>query len=231
MKIINLSLYYFISILLLLIPYIVADNRNKEIYKESDKIITTKNRQLSEDPHVIEIDSINYYTEITINRDDEYIISLNENIIQDFFENNILLTILGSSMTNFELSPIDSLEDIKPINKYFHNGYALIFNERLLYLRLKLQLKLINCDSELIHIRTRPLNKNSQIIRYNHHIDLFFEKNLFEEECFLFDSSNDDYYADLRGNVYDLQFLSYTKNIKCILKNENEKQEIEINKE
>jgi hypothetical protein len=231
MKLRKQLLYIIISKLLclLLIQNITAVKRTSDINKESDKTIITKNRKLAQIQHIIEIDSINYYKEIRINKNDDYIITFTENIIKEYSDNNILLTVLGNSITNFEITSNDfPLDDLFIKQFYFFNGYAFILNERIIDAKLQLQLKLNKFDTELIHIRTRPLNSDNQTIRYKELVEIILEKNDFEEECFLFDSNHDD---NSTNDVYALQFLSYTKNIKGILKNGIEKEEIEINKE
>ena len=238
MKLKNQSFNSIILILtfLLLIQNIFGDNRNLVIDKTSDYIKKDSKSSILYEQSEIKIDKSDFSDDIILNRNDVYIISFQKDKIKE----NVLLTLLGNSITNFKVTASDYNFDFEydypneidfPIQKYFYNGYAVIINQKILneFNNLKLKLQLVQYDSELIYVRTRQINKKGQTINSNDHIDVVLVNGKNEKECFSIASSD----KNIENNTYALKFLTYTKNILGILKNkeENEKKEIEINKE
>ena len=168
-----------------------------------------------------------FYEQIVLEKKNTFTIHFDE----DSIEPDVILTILGNSLINFEIIPynIQNNRQVKidlPIQKYFHNGYGLIIDEKILknYNNLRLELKLLQYDSELIYIRTRPIKSNKQNISPNDHIDIILKQKDFDKECF-------SIYQTREESIYSFKFLTYTKHIKALLQNEERDEEFEINKE
>ena len=152
----------------------------------------------------------------------------------DPIENNIILTVLGNSLINFDLKVYDDDDNYlseMSNQKYFYNGYGVFVNgttfDKYNNIRLELQLNQLNqLNEELIYIKSRKINKRNQYIGENDHIDIILDKNIVNEECFSIHKSEN---MLMTYNKYALNFLTYTKNIKTILYNSFDRKEIEIN--
>ena len=213
--------FYFITI----IPNILGIKTNiLNSLKASGNELTIKGENFYDEIIIEQKRKINlYFDEDSFDMDDEY-----------------LLTILGNSIINFDVLPYNNDKDENPkvinlsIKKYFYNGYAIILNENIFdkYKHLRLELNLLESESELIYLRLRPILKKKKTISPNNHIDIILEKDDYEEECFFINDSDDiDYFDTNLSVVFLLKFLSYTKNMKAKLESYKGKTEIEINKE
>ena len=210
-----------IFIILVLFPIILGKKKDfPELNKDNKYPLRASQDEIT-------IKSNKFYDEIVLEKKKKFTIHFDE----DSIEANALLTILGNSLANFEIIAYnyENRRQVKvelPIEKYFYNGYGLIIDEKILdkYNNLRLELELLEYDSELIYIRTRPIKKKAQSISPNDHIDIILKQKDFDKECFTIFNLNE-------LNIYVLKFLTYTQHIKVLLQNGTIDEEFEINKE
>ena len=227
------SLFFFTLLLVFQIIFTIKKNSYNKKAKFSIDNNNSKRNNILFSPTKLTIKGTQFYKELILTRKDV----CNLYIDKDSIDDDIILTILGNSITNFVITPLDKesylSEDVFPLKKYFYNGYGIILNRKILnpFDSLRIELKLNQSDTELIFIKTRKINKNDQSIYPNEQIDIILKKNGFNEECFsIYESKNDDDY-DSKNIIYNMKFLTYTKNIKSDLKRSSRKKYIENNKE
>ena len=209
----NLKYSLFCFTFLLVFQNIFAIKKNSYSKKAKFSIdnSNSKRNSILFSPKELTIKGNEFDEELILTRKDVYNLYIDEDSIDD---DDIILTILGNSITNFKITPII-------INRKMLNSFD----------SLRIQLKLIQSDTELIFIKTRKINKKGQSIYPNGQIDIILKKNGFDEECFsIYESKNDDDY-DSYNIIYSMKFLTYTKNIKSILKRSFRNKYIENNKE
>ena len=216
--------YLIIFVIFLSLLSCILGIKSNSLNVTNDKQITFRAFN-SNDDFELTINSINFVNEIILDRSKKFNIYIKKDLIKS---GNFLLTILGNSLTNFEISSFngDFQEIDLPISKYFYNGYAIIINEECFkkISEIRLELHLLQLDIELIYIKARQISKRSQIVTSNNHIDVVLVKSILREECFSIKTNKE--------NEYVFKFLTYTKNIKAIFQKDIVNSELfEINKE
>ena len=219
----NFFMIFILNLFFLPNIYTIKSNSLNSI---NDDFINLKANNLYEQKE-LKITDYYFYQEIILVKDENYDITFE----RSFRNYDILLTILGNSLSDFEIKAYyngwPAGETTLKIKKYFYNGYAIILKNTINCKNLRLQLSLSKIEKESINIRARPINKKNQFVIQNNHTDIILGEETIQEECFkLYIPKEEDNDTDidsneeffLEENLLALKFLTYTQNIVATLK-------------
>ena len=219
----NFFMIFILNLFFLPNIYTIKSNSLNSI---NDDFINLKANNLYEQKE-LKITDYYFYQEIILVKDENYDITFE----RSFRNYDILLTILGNSLSDFEIKAYyngwPAGETTLKIKKYFYNGYAIILKNTIDCKKLRLQLSLSKIEKESINIRARPINKKNQFVIQNNHTDIILGEETIQEECFkLYIPKEEDNDTDidsneeffLEENLLALKFLTYTQNIVATLK-------------